>query len=247
MAHRCSLVALPRGEGASGPRVNRHAVRDSPVRLGRSGHVPILDARVENDIKQVDDAVEHHAGEAHEQDGPQDHGVVPLVDGPQRQPANPRQAEDLLDDQQAPREIPQLQPDHCADGMEVAAASAAVPLQSLEVRSPEDFDCAFEAAASAGVTNIIVFSSPMVFLHRTRIAELAATHGLPAISPFREFAEAGGLMASGQNLSDLFRRCGRQVGRNLQGSHRRPGSLGRRWVIPLVAEVVKGLEAVVDS
>jgi len=102
--------------------------------------------------------------------------------------------------------------------MEVAAVSAAVPLQSLEVRSPEDFDCAFEAAASAGVTAIIVFSSPMVFLHRTRIAELAAMHGLPAISPFREFAEAGGLMAYGQNLSDLFRRCGRQVGRILPGA-----------------------------
>jgi putative tryptophan/tyrosine transport system substrate-binding protein len=35
---------------------------------------------------------------------------------------------------------------------------------------------------------------------------------------FREFAEAGGLMAYGQNLSDLFRRCGRQVGRILQGA-----------------------------
>jgi putative tryptophan/tyrosine transport system substrate-binding protein len=54
-------------------------------------------------------------------------------------------------------------------------------------------------------------------------AEFAVNSRLPAISPFRDFPEAGGLMAYGPPLPELFRRCGVQVGKILQGA--KPGDL----------------------
>jgi putative ABC transport system substrate-binding protein len=56
-----------------------------------------------------------------------------------------------------------------------------------------------------------------------QLADLAATSRLPALSPFRAFAEAGGLMAYGPLQPELYQRCGVQVGKILQGAS--PGEL----------------------
>jgi putative tryptophan/tyrosine transport system substrate-binding protein len=101
---------------------------------------------------------------------------------------------------------------------EVAAQALGVQLQALEVRDPSEFDSAFQVATSGGSRALLVLQSPLVFRNRTRIVELAAKHGLPALAFFREFAEAGGLMAYGSNQRDLFRRCGVYVGKILQGA-----------------------------
>jgi putative ABC transport system substrate-binding protein len=55
------------------------------------------------------------------------------------------------------------------------------------------------------------------------LAHLTATSQLPALSPFRAFAEAGGLMAYGPSQPELYRRCAVQVGKILQGAT--PGAL----------------------
>jgi hypothetical protein len=75
-----------------------------------------------------------------------------------------------------------------------------VQLQALEVRDPEEFERAFEAATRGGAAGLIVFSSPSIFEYRTRLADLAAKNGLPAISPFRAFAEAEASWPTGQTL-----------------------------------------------
>ena len=43
-------------------------------------------------------------------------------------------------------------------------------------------------------------------------------HAIPAIFPFREFTEIGGLMSYGANILDTFRQCGVYVGRILKGA-----------------------------
>jgi len=53
---------------------------------------------------------------------------------------------------------------------------------------------------------------------RDRIVALAAHHALPAIYSRREFAEAGGLMSYGTNLSDAYRQAGNYAGRILRGA-----------------------------
>ena len=47
--------------------------------------------------------------------------------------------------------------------------------------------------------------------------------GLPSVSVFVEFAEAGGLLAYGPSVADASRRCGAYVARILQGS--KPGEM----------------------
>jgi putative tryptophan/tyrosine transport system substrate-binding protein len=55
------------------------------------------------------------------------------------------------------------------------------------------------------------------FGRRDLIVALAAHQKIPAIYYVREFAQAGGLMAYGNNVTDLYRQVGIYVGRVLKG------------------------------
>ena len=48
--------------------------------------------------------------------------------------------------------------------------------------------------------------------------ELAAKNRLPTVYPVREFVDAGGLMAYGPNLADLYRRAATYVDKILKGA-----------------------------
>jgi putative ABC transport system substrate-binding protein len=54
--------------------------------------------------------------------------------------------------------------------------------------------------------------------NRTEIAELAVKSRLPAMYPFPEFVDAGGLMTYGVNLPDLDRRAATYVDKILKGA-----------------------------
>src|SRR5215469_342594 len=53
--------------------------------------------------------------------------------------------------------------------------------------------------------------------HRAEITSLATRYRLPAVYPFRLFAEAGGLLSHGLDRSDNFRRAATYVDRILKG------------------------------
>jgi putative ABC transport system substrate-binding protein len=53
---------------------------------------------------------------------------------------------------------------------------------------------------------------------RRRLVDLAAKTRLPAVYPQRDFVDAGGLMAYGPNLADLFRRTATYVDKILKGA-----------------------------
>ena len=53
--------------------------------------------------------------------------------------------------------------------------------------------------------------------HR-QLVDLAAKNGLPAVYTSREFVDAGGLMAYGANLADLYRRAATYVDKMLRGA-----------------------------
>jgi ABC-type uncharacterized transport system substrate-binding protein len=58
----------------------------------------------------------------------------------------------------------------------------------------------------------------MFFSERKRLVELAAKYKLPAVYPWREPVDAGGLLAYGPNLPDLFRRAAGYVDRIVKGA-----------------------------
>jgi putative ABC transport system substrate-binding protein len=102
---------------------------------------------------------------------------------------------------------------------EAAAKKLGVVLQPLETRSGDDLDRAFASAASEGADAFITFAHSFALFHRGRIAELAVRHRLPAMYGWREFAEAGGLMIYGPNITDTLYRAASFVDRILKGGN----------------------------
>ena len=106
---------------------------------------------------------------------------------------------------------------------EAAARTLGLPVQSLEVRGPDDFERALPAAMSGGARAVFVIDDPLVFTARLRIADFALRNRLPMTAFYRPFAEAGGLMSFGANLADLFHRAAIYVDKILRGA--KPGDL----------------------
>jgi len=106
---------------------------------------------------------------------------------------------------------------------EVAARALGMRLQLLEVRGPEDFDRAFSDMTRARANALTLLPSNMFVSERRRLVDLAAKSRVPAVYPYREFVDAGGLMSYGLNVADLFRRAATYVDRILKGA--KPGNL----------------------
>jgi putative ABC transport system substrate-binding protein len=101
--------------------------------------------------------------------------------------------------------------------MQEASRALGLKLVVLLARTPDDIDTAFANLVRERAGAIVVGSGAMLTNRRQQIITLAARHALPAIYPFREFAEDGGLISYGNDVPDTFRRGGVFVGRILKG------------------------------
>jgi putative ABC transport system substrate-binding protein len=108
-------------------------------------------------------------------------------------------------------------------GVKTAARMSGVQLQPHEASGPNEFGRAFSAMVRERADALLVVSDAIFFGYRTRLVDLAARHPVPAMYGQSEFAEAGGLMSYGPNLSDQFRRAAYFVDRILKGV--KPGDL----------------------
>ena len=102
--------------------------------------------------------------------------------------------------------------------MEVTARHLKLRLRTYGVKSPDEFDGAFAAMTKNRTTAIAIQDDPMLITNFKAIADLAAKRRLPAIA-FTGFAEAGGLMTSGVNLIELWRRHAYFVDKILKGGN----------------------------
>lgn len=102
--------------------------------------------------------------------------------------------------------------------LERASSELGIKLQRLVVRNPADFPAAFQAAARARAEAVLVLDDTTFTRHRGEILKLAGRHRLPVVSRYRDFAEAGGLLAYGPSLPAVYRRTAHYVDRILKGA-----------------------------
>lgn len=107
--------------------------------------------------------------------------------------------------------------------MELASARLGFAFLSFPVRAPGGFPAVFQAAARGRAEALFVLDDTAVTKHRGEIVGLAGAHSLPVVSRYRDFAEAGGLMAYGPSLPAMYRRAAYYADRILKGA--KPGDL----------------------
>ena len=105
------------------------------------------------------------------------------------------------------------------DAAEMEKASAQLGLQFLRLPArTSDFPRAFQTAIRARAEALFVLDDTAFTQQRRKILELAANHSLPVVSIYKDFAEAGGLLAYGPNLPAVYRRTAYYAGRILKGA-----------------------------
>ncbi len=87
----------------------------------------------------------------------------------------------------------------------------------LPVHDPNDYAGAFEAASRARSEALFVMDDGAITKHRRQILDLAANHLLPVVSIYRDFAQAGALIAYGPSLNVVYRRAAAYVDMLLKG------------------------------
>jgi putative ABC transport system substrate-binding protein len=102
---------------------------------------------------------------------------------------------------------------------EVVRKGAQLGLQfvRLPVQGPKDYALAFETASRAKAQALFVMDDGAITQHRREILDLAMRSALPVVSIYKDFAEAGGLIAYGPNLSVVYRRAADYVAKLLKG------------------------------
>jgi ABC-type uncharacterized transport system substrate-binding protein len=108
-------------------------------------------------------------------------------------------------------------------GADAAARALRLRLQFVEARALGDFGRAFSDMTTAHADALTVWTSPTFNTERVRLVELAARNRLPAVYPWSEAVDAGGLMAYGPNPADGFRHAATYVHKILKGA--KPGDL----------------------
>jgi putative ABC transport system substrate-binding protein len=102
--------------------------------------------------------------------------------------------------------------------MEAVAKALGLKLLSLEVRSLDDFEGAFARAKKERVQALITTTGGLINAQQRQVLDFAVKNRLPAMYPYSEFVEAGGLMSYAPNIADLFRRAADFVDKILKGT-----------------------------
>jgi len=100
-----------------------------------------------------------------------------------------------------------------------AALALKLKLEEIETQvDAKGLESAFKTAKQKQVNAIMTTTTPRFFAERKRIVELAGKYRLPAIYPYKEFVDEGGLMSYGVDYTDLFRRAAVYVDKILKGA-----------------------------
>ncbi len=107
------------------------------------------------------------------------------------------------------------------DALRDAAGRAGISIDAALVSTPVDqaaYEQVFEAMEKDRVDGLIFTDAGDHLTYRQLIADLAARYRLPAIYPYREFVDAGGLLSYGIDIVDLFHRLAVMTNEVLRGA-----------------------------
>ncbi len=93
-----------------------------------------------------------------------------------------------------------------------------IRVQALKVKSPDDLESAFRAAAEGGAEAIIVVGVSFFIPHRKRIVNLQIKHRLPAIHTHGRWVPLGGLLSYTTDRNIRYRRAAQYVDKVLRGT-----------------------------
>src|SRR3954454_15440072 len=106
-----------------------------------------------------------------------------------------------------------------------AAGRLGISLMSILPQSgtASEIERVFAEMAQQRLDAVLISGEGDLYANRQLIAELTRTNRLPAMSPYRDFADAGGLMAYTVDLAELLRRMADDVAKILRGA--KPGDI----------------------
>ena len=103
--------------------------------------------------------------------------------------------------------------------LENAARSMGVRLQQVVAKGPEELDSVFAAMTREQAQALLVGGSSTFIVHRAKLAELALKTRLPTMMSYREFVEAGCLMAYAVNMIEFIPRAAVYVDKIFRGAN----------------------------
>jgi putative ABC transport system substrate-binding protein len=106
---------------------------------------------------------------------------------------------------------------------QTAASAIRAQIEVFAASKAADIDAAFASVVQKQIDALLVATDNFFNNRRVQLATLAVRHAVPAIYPYREIAEVGGLMSYGASLVEHARQAGIYTGRILKGE--KPGDL----------------------
>jgi putative tryptophan/tyrosine transport system substrate-binding protein len=126
--------------------------------------------------------------------------------------------------------------------IETAARTLGVRLVIANANTPSEIEPAFTTFAGQRTGALVLGTNPLFIARTDQLIALAAQYRLPAIYPYREQVEAGGLMSYGASISDAWRLAGTYAGSILEGEKPVQQSTHIEMVLNLKTAKVLGLE-----
>jgi putative tryptophan/tyrosine transport system substrate-binding protein len=93
-----------------------------------------------------------------------------------------------------------------------------ITVQYFPTPSLAELDRAYVSMAADPPQAIVVFPDPVTFANRQQIVDFASSHGVPVVSGWADFAEAGALCTYGPRLAESYRRLAYYVDLILKGA-----------------------------
>ena len=101
--------------------------------------------------------------------------------------------------------------------VEPAARAMGQQIQVLNASTSREIDAAFATFVRARLDALFVGGDAFLDSRRVQLVQLANHHRVPATYSGREYAEVGGLMSYGSDITDAYRQVGIYTGRILKG------------------------------